>query len=692
LSGSQILLGPPADALSVSQAYVDIELRDGSKGLGPYGSGSDLFGFGSSPYNQFLLDTGANDISVVSDAAQELVDNGLQSVGMYSDLGVGGLTAFNLSAPYQLNFTDSNGQTITLPQTSQDVRVLTNPSFDFGMSASDGGIPGVLGMPAMVGRVTTLDTSAEASYGTLGVSFSNTVPAGNGDRFTVATDTRVTFDPRDGLPAGSPANAPLPTWAPVTFVTATLEYNGKSVSGAFLVDTGAQMSDMSTALASSLGLDLSNPVETIPVAGVGGTVNVPVLAVDQLSLSTQQGPQLVWSDPVSQGGIDMMVQDIAPGIDGVFGADMLSGGVTTDWDTLETTGSPYFDTINLDFRNLATQGTGQIDFNVDPQYLSNVRTWTAAGGGNWSTAANWSAGVTPQSGNILMLQAASSANMVNDLPAGQTLGAVSLSGNLTISGNSVVLNPSGGTAIGDVAGVSTFGLNSQLASNATVQVAAGQLTISGGLGTNGYQLSVDAASGAGGYIIGAITGTGGLSKLGSGTLTISGANSYSGGTVVTAGTLIVTGSQSLPDGTNLTVGAGAASVFGASTAGVAVSASPALAATDVAHTVARRGTPDVVLPLQLAAPTLLPPEARKLDRSLVIVQQSSLVKSSAVSRGAVVLPPAAADSVHSAGVYLPISYVADLWPFAETSDSANSTRDGTPTDAALLLRMSVLPG
>ena len=41
-------------------------------------------------------------------------------------------------------------------------------------------------------------------------------------------------------------------------------------------------------------------------------------------------------------------------------------------------GAPYFDKINLDFRNLATQGTGQIDFDLNPQYDTNVRTWTAA--------------------------------------------------------------------------------------------------------------------------------------------------------------------------------------------------------------------------------------------------------------------------------------------------------------------------
>ena len=54
--------------------------------------------------------------------------------------------------------------------------------------------------------------------------------------------------------------------------------------------------------------------------------------------------------------------------------------------------------------------------------------------------------------------------------------------------------------------------------------------------------------------------TGGLTKLGSGTLTLSGANSYTGPTLVNAGTLIVdaastgNGSYTVADGATLSVG------------------------------------------------------------------------------------------------------------------------------------------
>jgi autotransporter-associated beta strand protein len=66
---------------------------------------------------------------------------------------------------------------------------------------------------------------------------------------------------------------------------------------------------------------------------------------------------------------------------------------------------------------------------------------------------------------------------------------------------------------------------------------------------------------------GAISGTFGLTKSGSGTLILSGMNSYSGGAFVTAGTLEVTNPTALPDGSSLTIDAGGTFVFnGAATA------------------------------------------------------------------------------------------------------------------------------
>ena len=79
-----------------------------------------------------------------------------------------------------------------------------------------------------------------------------------------------------------------------------------------------------------------------------------------------------------------------------------------------------------------------------------------------------------------------------------------------------------------------------------------------------FSTTVPIALGAGGGVVdsdgksmalaGSLTGAGGLAKIGSGSVTLSGTNSYQGGTVVSAGTLIVTSANALPSGTSLTVG------------------------------------------------------------------------------------------------------------------------------------------
>jgi len=552
-------------------------------------------------------------------------------------------------------------------------------------------------MPALLNRVTTLDTSQQENFGPLGVTFSGTLPpSSTGDRFTVSTDTRVKFDPRAGLPAGSPADAPLPSWGDINFVTATVSYHGVSATGSFVVDTGSQLSMISHAMASALGLDLSNPIDTLPIEGAGGTVNVPVMAIDTLGLTTDQGPQLVWkgnsSDPLALG-----VLNIASGIDGVLGADLLTAGLQFDESTFETTGAPYFNTISLDYRNVATQGTGKLVFDLNPQYYRNIDTWAgSATGGDWNNAANWSAG-TPSSGNILLMQSSTPATMNNDLGNGFSLGEISTDGNFTLAGNSVVLDAAGGVAIASVEGKSTFGLQTQLGSDGTVQVSAGQLSITAPLDNNAHQLTFDVAAGAEGLVSGPITGAGGLLKTGGGPLTLSGVISYSGGTTVTAGTLIVTGSQSVPKATSLTVGVGGTFDFdpSASATAVAISSAPGSvstpAVTDIAKTPAPSITPDVVLPLQIATPSLLPPGTRKLDRPQVIVQQPSPSKASAVSLSALAaLPPAAADFVFATGVSLPIPYSIDLWAAAGATNSSYSSRNGLGWDAALLTRMTVL--
>ncbi len=368
------------------QPYVEIELVEvlpdqTTRGIGPYGLGNELY-----PYNRLLLDTGANSAMIVSDAAADLVSHGYRTEGTYVEIGVAGDHAFDLSAPYQINFRGTDGITHTLAQTADQNRILSDATVDLGgMPASLGGIPGLIGMPAMVGRVTTLDmrpwddVTDLLEIEPLGVTFADAVPAGNGHRYSVPIDTRVTFDPRVGLPPDSPPDAPLPVWAPVPFLTVLTEFQGVRREGTFLLDTGAQMTLISTATAFALGLDedgdgdlMDQALGTIPVGGVGGTVEAPLMVIHTLRIPTLEGQDLVWLDRQSElPGVAVIVADIAPGIDGVLGVDILTSGLDYDFDPVTgdftIRGAPYFEQVHLDFRNLA-EGSGVLYLDLNPIY------------------------------------------------------------------------------------------------------------------------------------------------------------------------------------------------------------------------------------------------------------------------------------------------------------------------------------
>ena len=166
-------------------------------------------------------------------------------------------------------------------------------------------------------------------------------------------------------------------------------------------------------------------------------------------------------------------------------------------------------------------------------------------------------------------------------------GAVTFNGSGNISGNGVLKksgngsltintanNYSGGTAVsggtltvghasalgsGDIAlSGGTLNLASKSVSN-TLNVS-GNATINGGSAYNGTLVLADGhlsgealrlgknATVQSGEISNVLTGTGKISKSGSGTVTLSGANTYSGGTSVTEGTLIAGNAQALGSG------------------------------------------------------------------------------------------------------------------------------------------------
>jgi hypothetical protein len=107
----------------------------------------------------------------------------------------------------------------------------------------------------------------------------------------------------------------------------TAGHNGKQKSGNFVLDTGAQLSLMSSAMAFDLGLDTNGngtlddeAVGSTPIGGVGGIVNAPMMLFDEIRLPTDEGVELVFKD------LQVAIVDIDPTIDGIFGMNLLSTG------------------------------------------------------------------------------------------------------------------------------------------------------------------------------------------------------------------------------------------------------------------------------------------------------------------------------------------------------------------------------
>jgi autotransporter-associated beta strand protein len=190
---------------------------------------------------------------------------------------------------------------------------------------------------------------------------------------------------------------------------------------------------------------------------------------------------------------------------------------------------------------------------------SGSGTWTLTGSNTYTGATNVNAGaLNVQSGGAL---AGTSSVTVASGAALQLQGGISTSSAvaLTLNGTGIATNG----ALENVAGNNTYSGLIALGSNSTIGSDAGTLTLSntGAITGSGNNLTL---TGSGNGTLASIIGTGAaaVTKSGSGTWTLTGANTYTGGTTVNAGTLVVGVNGALSDagvsvtGGTLQLGAG----------------------------------------------------------------------------------------------------------------------------------------
>ena len=195
-----------------------------------------------------------------------------------------------------------------------------------------------------------------------------------------------------------------------------------------------------------------------------------------------------------------------------------------------------------------------------------VDNWTSVSSGLWGTAGNWSLGVPPTSSNAATFNGTSGQFNSITLSLSSTTGTLVFSNaggasNYTFdtpgTQNTDTLTISSGITNND-AGSLTFFNATTLAGTQAWTNSGGALTFDGkvnlGSGSTGYVLTVNGAGAVNiaGVVANGGTAAGSLVYSGTGTLTLSGANTYTGGTTVGSGIVNIQNNSAL--------GTGAASV------------------------------------------------------------------------------------------------------------------------------------
>ncbi|MCC7147303.1 MAG: PEP-CTERM sorting domain-containing protein [Phycisphaeraceae bacterium] len=324
-----ITLGP-TDILSLDQPRVTFGLvQPGTNTL-----------VGPTLYNSAALDTGANGVllaklAYVDDEVYVQATRGDGTPVYYDEMGVAGSEWLAVLKFYDLIFEGSNTNSEIRVS---NVRALASPTLDIG------GFAGIVGMPAMTGRVTTLDLEPMSNLEFIDVAFSAQVPASRPDSYHVGLST-LALDPIGQLQPGDP----LPTMVGLPMIDGIrTRQGGLTSAGRLLLDTGAQNVILSPTMIEAMGIDWTRTVDEggdvvdeLEVGGIGGFTLMPMVYVDQLVVPTSEGVDLIWTD-VLAGVLDL------GGLDGVLGMNVLTSGYLGS--IFGDPSEPYLEQVVLDFR------------------------------------------------------------------------------------------------------------------------------------------------------------------------------------------------------------------------------------------------------------------------------------------------------------------------------------------------------
>jgi autotransporter-associated beta strand protein len=549
-----------ADAITFTGGANVLQLQPGSSIIGRVSAGGDTF------------QLGGNSGSATFDVSQ--IGGGQQYQGFTSFQKVGGSTWTLTGTAVAASGWNINGGTLAISANNNLGPAGHNQFFDGGTLRLDASftLTGATGLSSGGGTIYT--DQANTLTGQL---------AGVG-ALTKAGSGTLTLTGNNNYTGGTTVNA------------GTLAVGNSSALGTNTV----LLADGTTLQAAANGLSIGNAISlggsaTIDTQSNGFTLTNAILGGGSLTKIGTGTLQLSGANSY-QGGTAINGGTLAVASDANLGAG--SGGLTFNGGTLQLTG-PFGTTSRSIVLNA---GGGTIDTNGNAMFvasaISGVGGLTKNGAGILDlAAANTYTGGTTVNGGTLVLDsvggslAPTGALTVNtggtfdmsQISTGQTVGALAgTGGQIALGGNTLATNSSANTTLASqITGTgSLVKLGSGTLTLTGTNTYTGGTTISGGLinfitasnfGTGGITLNggglqwaagstADISSklaplGAAGAtfdtndnivtLASTISGTGGLTKQGGGTLILSGINTYAGGTTVNVDTLSVSSDANL---------------------------------------------------------------------------------------------------------------------------------------------------
>ena len=179
-----------------------------------------------------------------------------------------------------------------------------------------------------------------------------------------------------------------------------------------------------------------------------------------------------------------------------------------------------------------------------------TRTWDGGTNGTskaWNTAANWVGDVNPSSGDNLLFD---NVNVAASIPSPLTVSATSTFGLITFDN---VNNKLPATLIIDSGGSGSTARAITVNSGVTLANSTTTIQFRGSFGSLSYALGANNTFtiSSGGTLqfdsVVPISGSYGITKNGSGTLSLAGTNTYTGSTTINAGTLTISGGSAITD-------------------------------------------------------------------------------------------------------------------------------------------------